>query len=58
MSTIQFTPETLDIRDINPGEIYFAIASKENGGRCVNNGWFPSRLALQIRRQNCGGWQP
>lgn len=40
MSTIQFTSETGDIRDINPGEVYYAIASKANGGRCVNNGCF------------------
>jgi hypothetical protein len=40
MSTIQFTSENMDIRDINPGEVYFAIASKANGGRCVNNGCF------------------
>jgi hypothetical protein len=40
MSTIQFTSENIDVRDINPGEVYYAIASKDKGGRCVNNGCF------------------
>ena len=31
---------TLDIRDINPGETYYAIASSEKGGRCILNGMF------------------
>jgi hypothetical protein len=31
---------TEDIRDIDPGEVYFAVASKDRGGRCVLNGMF------------------
>lgn len=34
------TIETLDIRDINPGETYYAIADASRGGRCVMNGMF------------------
>jgi hypothetical protein len=30
----------LDIRDINPGDTYYAIADATRGGRCVMNGMF------------------
>lgn len=30
----------MDIRDIDPGQTYYAITSKENGGRCINSGCF------------------
>ena len=38
MSTTNIHPFNLDIRDIDPGEVYYAIASKENGGRCDDRG--------------------
>lgn len=30
----------LDIRDIQPGQTYYVLASAQNGGRCVLNGMF------------------
>lgn len=37
---IQIKSTTLDIRDINAGETYYAIADANRGGRCVMNGMF------------------
>jgi hypothetical protein len=38
--TLTMTQDTLDIRDIEAGEIYYVITSDERGGRCVMNGMF------------------
>lgn len=47
----------MDIRDINPGQTYFAIVSAQNGGRCVNNGcfravWLTRRDAVEAAMGN------
>lgn len=39
MKTNQTIAE-MDIRDIDAGQVYYAIASKDNGGRCVLAGMF------------------
>lgn len=33
---------TEDIRDVESGEVYYALADKERGGRMVYDGMFPA----------------
>ncbi len=49
MKSVLSTNESLDIRDIEPGETYYVITSLSDGGRCINNGLF--RAAWRDKKQ-------
>lgn len=46
----------LDVRDINAGETYYALADKTRGGRCVMSGMFIAawreKKAAKLAAQN------
>jgi hypothetical protein len=49
---------TLDIRDIDSGETYYAIADATRGGRCLLNGMFPAAWRVKADAKAAAGSNP